>query len=51
MPKTTRRAAAKKNGTKGAAAAKRKRTIAHLPKATRTRLAKQANKVKAEKRS
>ena len=47
MPKST----ARKNGSKGAAAAKRKRTIAHLPKATRTRLAKQANKVKAEKRS
>jgi hypothetical protein len=38
--------AAKKNIKKAASAAKRKRTIAHLPKKTRTALGKQANKVK-----
>ncbi|HET7419441.1 MAG TPA: hypothetical protein VFL27_03590 [Candidatus Dormibacteraeota bacterium] len=34
---------------KAAAAAKRKRTVAHLPKKTRTALGKQANKVKRQK--
>jgi hypothetical protein len=39
-------AAAKKNVKKAADAAKRKRTLAHLPNKTRTALGKQANKVK-----
>jgi hypothetical protein len=38
--------AAKKNIKNAASAAKRKRTIAHLPKKTRTALGKQANRVK-----
>ncbi|HYY53812.1 MAG TPA: hypothetical protein VFA01_00395 [Candidatus Dormibacteraeota bacterium] len=44
------RSAARRNVKKAAAAAKRKRTIARLPKRTRTALAKQANKVKRQKR-
>jgi hypothetical protein len=36
---------ARKNFTKAAAVAKRKRTVAHLPRATRTSLGKQAAKV------
>jgi hypothetical protein len=36
--------------TKAAKAARRKRTIAHLPKKTRTALAKQAAKVAKRKR-
>jgi hypothetical protein len=40
------RAAARRNIKKAQAAAKKKRTIAHLPKKTRTALAKQANKSK-----
>jgi hypothetical protein len=43
------RAAARRNIRKAATAAKRKRTIAHLPKRTRTALGKQANKVKRQK--
>jgi len=43
------RTAAGRNIRKAAAAAKRKRTIAHLPKKTRTALAKQANAVKRRK--
>jgi hypothetical protein len=43
--------AAKKNIKKAAKAAQAKRTIAHLPKKTRTALAKQANKVKRERAS
>lgn len=46
---TKRRTAARRNVKKAAGAAKRKRTIAHLPKKTRTALAKQANKVKRQK--
>ena len=42
-------AAARKNIKKAAAAAKRKRTIAHLPKKTRTALGKQAAKVAKRK--
>ena len=37
--------AARKNIKKAAAAARRKKTIAHLPKSTRTALGKQAAKV------
>ena len=38
--------AAKQNVKKAARAAKRKRTIAHLPRTTRTALGKQASKVR-----
>src|SRR2546423_14133975 len=41
--------AAKRNIKKAASAAKSQRTIAHLPKKTRTALGKQANKVKRQK--
>lgn len=51
MPSAAQRTAARKNIKKAATAAKRKRTIAHLPKSTRTALGKQANKVKRERRS
>jgi hypothetical protein len=44
VPSTRQRTAARKNIKKAAAAAKKKRTIAHLPKATRTALGKQASK-------
>ena len=50
MATTKQRTAAKRNIKKAAAAAKRKRTIAHLPKKTRTALGKQANKVKRSRR-
>jgi ABC-type transport system involved in Fe-S cluster assembly fused permease/ATPase subunit len=43
-------AAARKNIKKAAAAAKKKRTIAQLPKKTRTALGKQGAKVAKEKR-
>ena len=46
MPTEKQRAAARQNIKKAQAAASKKRTIAHLPKKTRTALAKQANKVK-----
>ena len=49
MATTKQSTAAKRNIKKAATAAKRKRTIAHLPKKTRTALGKQANKVKREK--
>jgi hypothetical protein len=42
-------AAARKNIKKAAKTAERKRTIAHLPKKTRTALGKQANKVKRQR--
>ena len=51
MATTKQKAAAKRNVTKAAAAAKSKRTVAHLPKKTRTALGKQANKVKRQKAS
>lgn len=49
---TTQRqkAAARRNIKKAASAARRKRTIAHLPKRTRTALGKQGNKVKRQRR-
>ncbi len=50
MPSEKQRSAARKNIRKAAQAAKKKRTIAHLPKATRTALGKQAAKVAREKR-
>jgi len=40
VAKSTQRTAARRNIKKAAAAAKRKRTIAHLPKATWTALGK-----------
>ena len=43
------RTAARKNIKNAAAAAKKKRTIAHLPKSTRTALGKQASKVAKHK--
>jgi hypothetical protein len=42
--------AAKRNIRKASSAARRKRTIAHLPKRTRTALGKQASKVARRKR-
>jgi hypothetical protein len=45
MASTRQRNAARRNIKKAAAAARRKRTIAHLPKRTRTALSKQAAKV------
>ena len=49
MTSTKQRAAAKRNIKKAARAAKKKRTIANLPKKTRTALGKQANKVKRQR--
>ena len=46
MASEKQRSAARKNIKKAAAAAKTKRTIAHLPKAVRTALGKQAAKVR-----
>lgn len=51
MASTKQRSAARRNIKKAASAAKRKRTIAHLPKSTRTALGKQAAKVAKRKRS
>jgi len=50
---TTRkqRAAAKRNIKKAAKAAQRKRTIAHLPKKTRTALGKEGAKAAGRKRT
>ena len=48
MASTRQKAAARRNIKKAAKAAKRKHTIAHLPKATRTALGKQAAKVRKE---
>jgi hypothetical protein len=44
-----KRTAAKRNIKKAAKAARRKRTIAHLPKKTRTALGKQAAKTAQKK--
>jgi hypothetical protein len=49
MATTNQKAAARKNIKKAQDASKKKRTIAHLPKSTRTALGKQANKVKRQK--
>jgi len=51
MPSKKQGVAARRNIKKAAAAARRKRTIAHLPKSTRTALAKQASKVARHKRA
>ena len=45
MASTKQKSAAKKNIRKAASAAKRKRTIAHLPKSVRTALGKKASSV------
>ena len=50
MPSEKQRSAARRNIRKAATAAKKRRTIAHLPKATRTALGKQAAKIAKEKR-
>lgn len=50
MPSEKQRSAARKNVRKAVSAAKNKRTIAHLPKATRTALGKQGAKVAKQKR-
>jgi hypothetical protein len=46
----TRKSAARRNIRKAARTARRKRTIAHLPKKTRTALGKQAAKVAKRKK-
>jgi hypothetical protein len=50
MTTSKQRAAARRNIKKAAKAAKGKRTIAHLPKKTRTALGKQGAKVAKQKR-
>jgi hypothetical protein len=49
MTSEKQRRAARRNIRKAASAARRKRTIAHLPKRTRRALGRQANKVKRER--
>jgi hypothetical protein len=49
MPSKKQQSAARKNIKKAATAARKKRTIAHLPKSTRTALGKQASKVAKRK--
>ena len=51
MATTKQRTAAKKNVRKAIAAAKRKKTISHMPKKTRTALGKQAAAVAQRKRT
>jgi hypothetical protein len=51
MTTDKQRRAARGNIKKAAAAAKRKRTIARLPKEVRSALGKQANKVKRQRHS
>jgi hypothetical protein len=51
MATEKQRQAARRNIKKAAQSAKRKRTIAHLPKSVRTALGKQGAKVAKEKRS
>jgi hypothetical protein len=51
MASEKQREAARRNIKKASAAAKKKRTIAHLPKKTRTALGKQAAKVARQKRA
>jgi hypothetical protein len=50
MATTRQKAAARKNIKKAAKAAKRKRTVAHLPKKTRTALGKEGAKAARRKR-
>jgi hypothetical protein len=51
MATEKQRKAARRNIKKAAQAARRERTIAHLPKSTRTALGKQAAKATRRKRS
>ena len=51
MATSKQRTAAKKNIKKAQRAAQEKRTIAHLPKSTRTALGKQGAKVAKQKRA
>jgi hypothetical protein len=51
MTTKKQRAAAKRNIKKAAKAARRKRTIAHLPKKTRTALGKEGTKAARKKRA
>lgn len=51
MSSPRQRSAARRNVRKAAAAAKRKKTIAHLPKKTRTALGKQGAKVARRRRA
>ena len=51
MATEKQRAAARQNIKKAQRTAREKRTISHLPKATRTALGKQGAKVAKEKRS
>jgi hypothetical protein len=51
MATQRQRVAARKNNRKAARAARRKRTIAHLPKSVRTALGKQGTKVARRKRA
>lgn len=50
MASTKQRNAARKNIKKAASAARKKKTIAHLPKSVRTSLGKQGAKVARRKR-
>ena len=50
MASGKQRAAARRNIKKAASAARRKRTIAHLPKKTRTALGKEGAKAALKKR-
>ena len=50
MASEKQRAAARKNITKAVAAAKKKKTIAHLPKKTRTALASRPTRSNARRR-
>ena len=50
MASSKQKAAARRNIKKAAKAARARRTIAHLPKRTRTALSKQAAKVAKQKR-
>ena len=51
MASAKQRAAARRNIKKAATSARSKRTIAHLPKKTRTALGKQGAKVARQKRA
>jgi hypothetical protein len=51
MTTTKQRAAARKNIKRAASAAKRKRTISHLPKKVRTALGKEGAKAARKKRA
>jgi hypothetical protein len=51
MPTTRQRDAARKNIKRAASAAKRKRTVAHLPKSVRTALGKEGAKAARRKKA